>query len=152
MLGVPGGPRGRAATMLPHRRRRLRCPLVHLERPGLYFLPGRGGRSSGQQSVSASRCRFKRGSPREREVSAERKHPTRRARLLSTLSAARPRPGFAGIPGPSELPRPGRGPRHRPGTPPAAGTRRCALLEGGRADTGGCSPGRTGGSDRRIAA
>lgn len=156
VLGVPGGPPGRAATVPPHRRRSLRCPLVHLERPGLYFLPGLGGRSRGQQFVSASRCRFKRGSPRKREVSAERKHPTRRARLLSPPSAARRRPGLAGVPGPSELPRPGRGPRHRPGSPLAAGARRCALLgdggqapeaalrDGPAAPTGGAQPDRGG--------
>ncbi|XP_027504141.1 uncharacterized protein LOC113949569 [Corapipo altera] len=37
VLGQPGGTPGRAAAVPPHRRRSLRCPLVHLERPGLYF-------------------------------------------------------------------------------------------------------------------
>lgn len=70
----------------------------------LVFLPGLGRRSGGQRSVSASRCRFNRGSPTEREVSAEREHPARCARLRSPL------PALAwGSPG---LLRPGRGARH----------------------------------------
>lgn len=55
----------------------------------LVFLPGCGGRSGGQQSVSASRCRFTRGSPREREVSAEREHPALRPAPLPALARGR---------------------------------------------------------------
>lgn len=111
---------------------------------------GRVGRSRGQQSVSASRCRFKRGSPREREVSAERKHQTRRAPFPSPGSAARPRLGLAGSPGPSGPPRPGRDARHRAGTPPAAAVRGGAASRSRRAGTGGCSPEKSGGAAGRL--
>lgn len=37
MLGEAGGPPDRAADVPPRRWRKLRCPLVHLEGPGLYF-------------------------------------------------------------------------------------------------------------------
>lgn len=90
---------------------------------------GRGGRSRGQQFVSAFRCRFKRRSPREREVRAERKYPARRSRVLSLGFTARPRPRLAGVWGPSRQPRPGRCARHWPGTPPAAAARRRSLPE-----------------------
>lgn len=102
---------------------------------------GRGGRSRGQQSVSDSRRRFKRGSPREREVSAERKHQTRRAPFPSPGSAARPRLGLAGSSGP---PRPGRDARHRPGTPPAAAVRGGAASRSRRAGAGRWSPQKSG--------
>lgn len=95
----------------------------------LVFLPGRRGRSGGQRSVSASRCRFNRGSPTEREVSAEREHPARCAPLRPPLPAlARGSPG---------LPRPGRGARHGRNSP--AG---CAPLRGspGVRPAGGARP------------
>lgn len=98
---------------------------------------GRGGRSRRQQSVSASRCRFKRGSRREKKVSAERKHQTRRSQLLSPGSSAHPRLRLSGIP--SGLPRPGRGARH--GRAPRLQPRR-----GGAGGHRRCSPDGSGGS------